>query len=164
MKKFLSTLVLGVVMATGAFMTTAVVAGEKPQAPVDMLTETQSPLGFDETVEKIKANAKALGWKLPKKWQVDFQRNLKHVTGIDVGKNKVLKMCAPQAGAELLVHDEYKKLATMMPCTIAVYEKSDGKTYISTMNMRMLGGMYGGLVQQWVEELAPQMDAMMKLN
>jgi uncharacterized protein (DUF302 family) len=44
-----------------------------------------------------------------------------------------------------------------MPCTIAVYEKSDGKTYVSLMNMDMLGMIYGGLIAEIAGEFAPQM-------
>ncbi|MGB0722091.1 MAG: DUF302 domain-containing protein [Gammaproteobacteria bacterium] len=128
-----------------------------------MLIEVPSPLGFEETLEKLEANAKGLGWKVPKKWKVDFQRNLKHVTKVDIGKNRVLKMCEPQAAAELLVKDQYKMLTAMMPCTIAVYEKSDGKTWVSMMNLKLMGEMYGGDVAQMASELAPQMEQMLKL-
>ena len=34
----------------------------------------------------------------------------------------------------------------MMPCTISVYEKSDGKTYIGSMNAGLLGRVFGGTV------------------
>ena len=66
--------------------------------------------------------------------------------------------------AELLVKDEYKILTAMMPCTIAVYEKSDGKTYISLMNLDLMGAMYGGDVAEMAKELGPQMDAMVNLK
>lgn len=130
----------------------------------NMLIEVESPLGFDETLLKLEENAKAAGWKVPSKWKVNFQKNLLKVTGTDVGKNQVLKMCEPEAAAKMLVHDEYKLLTTMMPCTIAVYEKSDGKTYISVMNMEMLGMIYGGVIADIASELAPQMREMVDLS
>jgi hypothetical protein len=34
----------------------------------------------------------------------------------------------------------------MMPCTIAVYEKSDGSVWASNMNAGLMGGMFGGVV------------------
>lgn len=33
-----------------------------------MLIEVPSPLGFEETLERLEANAKDLLWKVPKKW------------------------------------------------------------------------------------------------
>lgn len=129
-----------------------------------MLIERQSPLDFESTLTRLEENAKAQGWKVPSKWKVDFQRNLKRVTGTDIGPNRVLKMCEPAAAAKLLVKDEYKQLTALMPCTIAVYEKSDGKTYISMMNLDMMGKMYGGDVAEMSEKLAPQMEAMLELE
>jgi len=34
----------------------------------------------------------------------------------------------------------------MMPCTISVYQKSDGLVYVGTMNAGLLGTMFGGTV------------------
>lgn len=155
----LTGLVLGVSLVLGACTSGS---GQSPQEMAKaMLLETPSPLGFEETLERIEKNAKAQGWKVPGKWKVNFQRNLKKVTGVDVGPNRVLKMCAPEPAAKLLQKDEYKVLTAMMPCTIAVYVKSDGKTYVSAMNLRMLGQLYGGDVAVMAEKLAPQMDAML---
>lgn len=132
--------------------------------PFKMLVEVESPLGFDATLERIEANAKDLGWKVPKKWKVNFRKNMKKITDTDIGPNQVLKMCEPFAAAKLLVKDEYKQLAAMMPCTIAVYEKSDGKVYVAMMNLQVMGMMYGGDVKDMAEELAPQMDQMLKFD
>lgn len=135
-------------------------AAEMPK----MLIEVPSPLGFEETLERLEANAKALGWKVPGKWKVDFQRNLKRVTGTDIGPNRVIKMCEPFAAAELLVKDEYKMLTAMMPCTIAVFQKSDGKVYVAMMNLQMMGQMFGGDVKGMAAALSPQMDQMLKFD
>ena len=142
------------------------IADDPAPAPgiFQMLIERQSPLDFEATLIKLEENAKALGWKVPSKWKVDFQRNLQRVTGTDIGPNRVLKMCEPEAAAKLLVKDEYKQLTAMMPCTIAVYVKSDGKTYISMMNLEAMGMMYGGDVAAMSEALAPQMEAMLKFD
>ena len=128
-----------------------------------MITEIPSPYSFEETLEKIEANAKAEGWKVPKKWKIDFQKNLKYVTKIDIGPNKLLKMCEPKAAVDILIHDELKRLSVMMPCTIGVYEKSDGKTYITIMNMKILGLLFGDVVDEITTELAPQMEKMVTL-
>lgn len=129
-----------------------------------MLVEVASPLDFDATLERLEANAKDLGWKVPSKWKVDFQQNLMKVTDTDIGPNRVLKMCEPFAAAKLLLKDEYKMLTAMMPCTIAVYQKSDGKTYVAMMNLELMGDMYGGDVKEMAKELAPQMQQMLKFD
>jgi uncharacterized protein (DUF302 family) len=128
-----------------------------------MIKEIPSPYSFDETLVKIEANAKSLGWKVPKTWKVNFQKNLLKVVKIDIGPNKLLKMCEPKAAADILIHDELKRLSVMMPCTIGVYEKSDGKTYITIMNMKILGLVFGDVVGDITDELAPQMEKMVNL-
>ena len=166
--KVIVSLIIGAILGIAALQIPAVqqMIGQSVAPPLasQMLIEKQSPLGFEETLEKLEANAKAAGWKVPSKWKVNFQRNLMKVTGEDIGPNRVLKMCEPKAAVKILVHDQYKVLTTMMPCTIAVYEKSDGKTYISLMNMKMLGMMYGGVISDIANELAPQMDKMVDLS
>lgn len=164
MKQIFLSLTFAIFTTAAALVGTVSVATAEQASMPKMLIERESPLGFDETLEKLEENAKAQGWKVPKKWKVNFQKNLKHVTGVDIGKNKVLKMCEPHAAAKLMVKDEYKQLTAMMPCTIAVYEKSNGKTYVSMMNLEVMGAMYGGDVLTMVEELAPQMEAMLKLQ
>ncbi len=132
--------------------------------PGFMIKEVASPYGFEETVEKVKANAKDLGWKVPKSWKIDFQKNLKKVVKVDIGPNQVIGMCEPQAAADILKHDKLKKIAVMMPCKVAIYQKSDGKTYISIMNMNLLGTAFGDVVKGLTTELAPQMDKMVTLE
>jgi len=132
------------------------------QASNEMIIEVASPLGFEETIARIKKNAKALGWKVPKKWKKNFQKNLKHVTKEDVGKNLVFSMCEPWEAVKLLKHDEYKKFFAMMPCSFAVYEKSDGKVFASFLNIQMMGQMYKGQkpIEDLVNTLGPQLAKM----
>jgi len=133
------------------------------QAEEGLIIERASPLGFDETITKLISNAKGLGWKVPKKWKKNFQKNLKRVTKVDIGRNLVIEMCEPHAAVKLLVHDKYKKFLSMMPCSVAVYEKSDGKVYLSMMNIQMMANVYKGQkeIEELVAQLAPQMEQML---
>lgn len=140
----------------------AVIVGFK-MLPGLMMTETLSPLSFDDTLAKIEANAKEAGWKVPKQWKVNFQANFKKLEGVDIGPMKLLKMCEVPAAISILKHDHLKSLSVMMPCTVAVYQKSDGKVYIGTMNLSLLGTMFGGEVAKAIDRIAPQMDAMITL-
>ena len=157
--------VRGAVLGLTLMVSGPALAEGQPVPPgFNMLIERQSPLGFDETLKKLEDNAKQLGWKVPGRWKVNFQHNLKKVTGKDIGPNRVLKMCEPEAAVKLLLNDEYKQLTAMMPCTIAVYVKSDGKTYISMMNLEVMGMMYGGDVAEMSRQLAPQMERMLEMD
>jgi uncharacterized protein (DUF302 family) len=162
-----SNVVLGFLLAGLVMLQTAHAVADQEHASaakIQMLIEVASPLGFEETLERLEVNAKDQGWKVPGKWKVDFQRNLLKVTDTDIGPNRVIKMCEPFAAAKLLLKDEYKMLTAMMPCTIAVYQKSDGKTYIAMMNLEVMGEMFGGDVLEMTKELAPQMAEMLKFD
>ncbi len=145
----------------GAFVAGAVIFYSLPGF---MIKEVESPLAFEETIEQVKANAKGLGWKVPKSWKINFQKNLLKVVKVDIGPNQVIGMCEPKSAADILIHDELKRLSVMMPCKIAIYEKTDGKTYISVMNMKILGTLFGDVIKGITDNLAPQMDKMITLE
>lgn len=162
--KVILSLIIGAILGIAAVQLPVVQNIIGKSLATQMLIEIESPLGFYDTLDKLVENAKEAGWKVPSKWSVNFQANLEKVTGVDIGSNQVIKMCEPEAAVRILKHDEYKVLTTMMPCTIAVYEKSDGKTYISMMNLEILGLMYGGEIAEIANELAPQMKKMVTLS
>jgi len=129
-----------------------------------MVTEVASPLGFDETLERLESNAKKLGWKVPKKWKANFQRNFKKIVGKDIGPMRLLKLCEPGIAADLLIADKNKFLSVMMPCTFGVYEKSDGKVYVAMMNLELIATVMGGDVVPAMEKAWPDMLAMVKFD
>lgn len=149
-------------IATGALVLLIMAA---PAFAQDLVIEKSSPLGFDETIDKVVSNGKSLGWKVPKSWRKNFQKNLKKAAKTDIGKAVTVEMCEPKAAAALLKHDKYKMFLSMMPCRVAVYEKSDGKTYVSMMNINMLGQAYKGEkeIEDLIEKLGPHMDKMLEL-
>lgn len=117
-----------------------------------MVHENESPYDFDKTVELIQANAKAQGWVVPKVY--DFQQSLIKNKQPDPGKVKIIKVCHPDYAGALLLEDDSKFVAAMMPCSIAVYEKSDGKVYVSTMNMGLMSKMFTGVIGDTLAKVA----------
>ncbi|KHF25121.1 DUF302 domain-containing protein [Solemya velum gill symbiont] len=136
----------------------------KTQAKNLLVTEIESPLGFQETIDHMKAKAKSLGWKVPSKWEANFQKNFKKIVKIDVGPVVAIKMCQVDVAANLLKKDENKYLATMMPCTFAIYQKADGKTYVSMMNLETVGNMIGGDVAMAMRQVMPDMKQMVSFE
>ena len=127
-----------------------------------LVTEVESPLNFDDTLEYIETRAKDIGWKVPKKWKANFQKNFNKIVGKDIGPMRLLKMCEPFIAADLLEADENKYLSVMMPCTFAVYEKSNGKVYVAMMNLKLVGWALGGDVIPAMEKAWPDMLEMIK--
>ena len=103
-----------------------------------LINEYQSQLGFEETLMQLQGEIKSFpGWmarssscSLPKPED-----------GSSVAS---LKLCNGEYASEIMNDETSRKVAAMMPCNFAVYQKSDGKTYISCLNMRLLGSLLGG--------------------
>ncbi len=116
------------------------------QMPGMMLKERVSPYGVDETVEAIKQNALAEGWVVAS--VKPLHQSVKKNGGGDLPPVMLVELCQAHHAYRILDEDGNKIVSTMMPCTISVYEKSDGKTYIGTMNAGLLGRMFGGTVAE----------------
>ncbi len=112
--------------------------------PKLLLNEHQSPYSVEETVEKIIQNAKAEDWNI-----TSIQSLHQSVEKQKAGKLRpvmLINLCQANHAYNILKEDKNKIVSVMMPCTISVYQKSDGKTYIGTMNAGLLGIIFGGTV------------------
>jgi uncharacterized protein (DUF302 family) len=113
-------------------------------APKLMVKERISPLGYEETIAHIEKKATEAGWKVSAQMRLDQSLAKEGRTVLPVAS---LKLCKSDYGEEVLKDDAARFLSVMMPCSIAVYEKADGKTYIATMNAGLLGRLFGGTAQ-----------------
>ena len=111
-------------------------------APSMMVHQMKSPYGVDETIKVISENAKKQGWAV--KNILDMQKNAKKKLGKDIPTTKVMKLGQGKYAYSLIKEDDTRFIASMMPHSIAVFEKSDGSTYIATMNMGLMGMLFGG--------------------
>ncbi len=112
-------------------------------APGMMLKEAESKYSFERSVEVFEQTAKDMGWKIP---TVHDMKETMRVNGYQVNSMKVFELCHPDHAYEILKLDEERIVSNMMPCRVSIYEKSDGKTYISWMNTSMMGNMMGGVI------------------
>lgn len=111
----------------------------------NMFIEFQSKFAVDQTVKILVETIEKDGWKV----QIthDLQQSLKN-KGYDVLPVKVVELCNPDHSSKILSRDEERIYANLMPCRIAVYDKSDGNTYLSLMNAGMLSKEIGGVVEE----------------
>jgi uncharacterized protein (DUF302 family) len=120
--------------------------------PGIMLHENLSPYGVDETVNKIKENAISKGWVVPSVKPL-HKSVLKHGGG-ELRPVMLVNICQANHAYNILREDGNKVISVFMPCTISVYQKSDGKTYVGTMNASLLGEMFGGTVAEVMSDVA----------
>lgn len=111
-----------------------------------MLKEYQSPYGVEKTIETIKKNAIAEGWVVA--GVSTLSESVKKHGGGDLPPVRLINLCQAHHAFNILEQDSNKIVSVMMPCTISVYQKTDGKTYVGTMNAGLLGKMFGGRVAE----------------
>jgi uncharacterized protein (DUF302 family) len=96
--------------------------------------EKESLFGMNETVELLVNAATEREWQNPATH--DLQNSLAKA-GKSVLPVKVIEICKPAYSGVMLEKSDERVVSVMMPCRISVYEKADGKIYVSTMNVRM---------------------------
>ena len=132
-------------------------------APGLMVRESESPYGVEKTVEMIKNNARNAGWVVP--GVSSIHKSIKKHGGGDLPPVMLINLCKPDYAYDILKEDDNKVVSLFMPCTISVYEKSNGKVYIGTMNAELLGKMFGGTVAEIMgEKVAADQKAFVSLN
>jgi uncharacterized protein (DUF302 family) len=114
-----------------------------------MFLENESKYNFAETVEKLTLEIENKTWKLSAIH--DLQDTLKKF-GTEVLAIKVFALCHPKHSSRILSRDEERIVSSLMPCRISVYEKSDGKTYISRMNTGILAKSIGGIIEEVMQD------------
>lgn len=108
--------------------------------PKLMIVTHRSPLGFDETVQAVQRGITARGWSSP--GTIDLRASMaKHGAGFP-HEVKVVQLCNAHYAADVLSSDRW--VASLMPCTIAIYEGDDGAVYVSKMNTGLMGRLFGG--------------------
>lgn len=110
-----------------------------------MFLEGKSKFEFEKTVNLLSQAITDGGWGIQHTHNLQGQMEKK---GFDVHPAIVLEICKPEYAYQLLSRDDTRIFTTMMPCRISVYEKADGKTYISRMNNGLLAKEIGGIVEE----------------
>ena len=122
-----------------------------------MLREVPSPYGVEETAARIQRNIQGLsanGWTLsglrnPALAVANSGTNVPPVLLVEACSTKysgpILKIPATIKAMYTIIlkNDATRILSILMPCTITVYKKDDGKTYIGLMNSGLMGRMFG---------------------
>ena len=136
MKKIIPSVVAGIAITAVAGWTIM---------PKQMIKERKSPLGYEETIAKIQQNVVDSGWVISSTSRLD--KSLQKF-GKEVPPVALINICQPDHASIILKDDSARYISIMMPCTISVYEKADGNTYVATMGMKLMGKMFGGLVAE----------------
>jgi uncharacterized protein (DUF302 family) len=121
-------------------------------APGLMIAERRSPYDLKATVQTIVTNATNQGWKVSKIH--DFREALARPAEPKLAPIHVVELCQPDYARELLKSSKNRFVATMMPCAVAVYEKEDGGVYVASVNVGLMGRLFGGEIRRIMMRVA----------
>jgi len=124
-----------------------------------MLKESESKYNFENSVEVFTNFVEEKGWKIPTVH--DMQETMAKF-GKDVLQAKVFELCHPGHAYEILSRDKERVVMSMMPCRVAIYEKTDGKTYVSWMNTGLMGKMMKGVVPRVMKAASHESEELIK--
>ena len=145
MLKLISGFVVGIVLT----VTFVALAANKL-----MIIEHPSPFGLEETAARIQANIQAMsdkGWKLS---ALRDPSKAVAADGLNVPPVLLVEACSTRYSSQLLKEDATRILSILMPCTITVYKKDNGKVYIGVMNSELMGRIFGSKVAAVMTEVA----------
>lgn len=149
MKKSLLTGILGFVL--GLIVAGVVVY---KAAPGMMILEDESKFdSFEKTVEVFEKSVKDHNWKLPAVH--DLQKTMAKY-GMDVKAVKVFELCHPDHAGKILAKSDERVVSSLMPCRVAIYEKDDGKVYISRMNSGLMASTMTGIIPEVMDDAATE--------
>lgn len=140
----------GLVIGVGGTLAAVYVA-----APSVLFIERESRLGYSDTISAIHEATVAAGWIIPKQYQLDASLSK---AGYDVLPVSVIELCNPDHAYRILAEDEYRLVSSMMPCRVAVYEKSDGTTTISRMNTGLMSRILGPTAREVMLQATQETD------
>jgi uncharacterized protein (DUF302 family) len=116
----------------------------------------KSKLGFEETVNAIRAGAQKRGWKLGE--TQDMQAALKESGAKDAKRMKVVNLCP--AGANEKVAKASGGKTPPLPCRATVFDGKDGKIYVMRMNLANMAKTLRGDLAKAMGEVAAEENAL----
>lgn len=123
--------------------------------PKMMIREAESRYTMEETMAKLLELTSEKGWKVPATHdlQATMEKNSYRVLPV-----MVYELCKPSHAYEILSRDNEKVVSSLMPCRISVYQKSNGKVYISRLNSGLMAKSMKGVVPRVMNEATMEME------
>ena len=125
-------------------------------SPRDLFTESESPLSFTETVDKLKDAMTAEGWSVLATHDLSAALAKK---GHDVLPVAIIEACSGKFSVNLLKKDETRYVSSLLPCRISVYATSNGKVIISRMNTTAMGAQMEPAVAEVMAKAGASVEA-----
>jgi uncharacterized protein (DUF302 family) len=86
--------------------------------------------GFDEAIERVKAELKKEGFGVLT--EIDVKKTLKEKMGVDFRPYRILGACNPPYAYKALMTED--KIGTMLPCNVIVQELAPGQVEVAAID------------------------------
>lgn len=150
-KKIMFSLTLVLLFLFGAVQVPVFAAGAGGQPQMQMILEYESRYNFQETTRLFEENVKRAGWSIV---QVFDYKEILGEKGFDILEVQIFAVCSGKHSGAILELDHERMVSPLMPCTISIYEKSDGKTYIALLNSGEVAQPFGGVIAETMQAVA----------
>lgn len=136
-------LLLGITILLFGAMASAQAQTQAPakQAMPALFLEDTSPRPLVPTTEAFREAVKSAGWSV---LGVTNMSGILSERGFTLHPVLVFDACSGKYSADLLSKDETRFVASMIPCRVAIYQRSSGEVVISRMNSIAMADMVGG--------------------
>ena len=114
--------------------------------PSMMITTKESLYGFEETVRMVDEASAENGWAVLK--VIDLGKRMERAGYEDAPRVKVVELCHAENTYNVLKNEDDMFISAIMPCRIAVQEKSNGKVFISRMNIGLMSKFFSPNVKK----------------
>ena len=128
-------------------------------APGLMMLEDESKYSFEETVMQFESAVTEANWKIA---GLHDMKEILDGFGYDVKNIKIYEPCSSKYSAVILQEDDERIVSPLMPCRVAIYEKSDGTTYVTRMNSILMAKPFGGLINDVMQQAAGETEEILK--
>ena len=128
-------------------------------APQLMINEDTSRFDHATTVQKISESAKGRGWSIPTMHHID---KTVAKAGFNIAPVTVIELCKKELAGKVLAKAENRKVSSMMPCRVSIYEDADGKVVVSRMNTALVSKLFGAEVALVMEQATNETEAVLK--
>ena len=108
-----------------------------------MLIKHKSNRNYADTLSILSEGfPKKQGWHLLK--MTDYQES----TAPFVAMERIcsINVCNPRYASQILSDDANRGVTAFMPLAVGIYEDKKGQVFVSQLNVRLLGMMFGGTI------------------
>ncbi len=127
-----------------------------------MVIAIKSKYNFEETCKKLEEVVpKGEGWGFPiPAWEFYKSQLKKNLTYDNIKNCKIYFVCK-SVYANKVVRDD-PKWSGIMPCSWAVYEMTNGDTYIAKMNISLMSMMFSGILGSVMKKVSNEEEEFIK--